>query len=152
MVHNEAAACSYNHGRQSLLQKIQGLLQGHHSLFNKNIFLQVIAPLFHVLCSSLVPYVIYSSLLTNLTMLQILSTIFSSGDPTPTLYLSAIAYAFVLIVQPGMEGGRNCYSDEHYLPTFFYVRTVLLSAFGYQNLFLSLFILCLSKFPIISDA
>ncbi|KAE9603742.1 putative glycosyl transferase, family 14 [Lupinus albus] len=21
-------------------------------------------------------------------------------------------------VQPGMEGGRNCYSDEHYLPTF----------------------------------
>ncbi|XP_047962321.1 glycosyltransferase BC10-like [Salvia hispanica] len=23
--------------------------------------------------------------------------------------------------KPGMEGGRNCYSDEHYLPTFFYM-------------------------------
>ncbi|XP_051150607.1 glycosyltransferase BC10-like [Andrographis paniculata] len=23
--------------------------------------------------------------------------------------------------RPGMEGGRNCYADEHYLPTFFYM-------------------------------
>ncbi|KAL6508511.1 hypothetical protein OROHE_021644 [Orobanche hederae] len=29
--------------------------------------------------------------------------------------------------KPGMEKGRNCYSDEHYLPTFFHVRTIVLS-------------------------
>jgi hypothetical protein len=24
-------------------------------------------------------------------------------------------------LQPGMEDGRNCYADEHYLPTLFHV-------------------------------
>lgn len=27
-----------------------------------------------------------------------------------------------LVPQPGMEGNKNCYSDEHYLPTLFHVR------------------------------
>lgn len=40
-------------------------------------------------------------------------------------------HLFLLIKQPGMEKGRNCYSDEHYLPTFFYVRTIVLSFCGY---------------------
>ena len=26
-------------------------------------------------------------------------------------------------LQPGMEDGRNCYADEHYLPTVFHVST-----------------------------
>lgn len=30
-------------------------------------------------------------------------------------------HAFFFVRQPGMDG-RNCYADEHYLPTFFHVR------------------------------
>lgn len=30
-----------------------------------------------------------------------------------------VAYCFIFL-QPGFEG-RNCYADEHYLPTLFYV-------------------------------
>lgn len=43
------------------------------------------------------------------------------------ILLSGFWHLFPLIKQPGMEKGRNCYSDEHYLPTFFYVRTIVFS-------------------------
>ncbi|KAK6131683.1 hypothetical protein DH2020_034590 [Rehmannia glutinosa] len=35
-------------------------------------------------------------------------------------YCKHYCHVFPLIEQPGMEG-RNCYSDEHYLPTYFYM-------------------------------
>lgn len=44
-------------------------------------------------------------------------------------------HSFLLFEQPGMEKGRNCYSDEHYLPTFFYVRTILPSFCVYLDVF-----------------
>ncbi|KAL0346891.1 UNVERIFIED_CONTAM: Glycosyltransferase BC10 [Sesamum calycinum] len=38
----------------------------------------------------------------------------------PSHFTEPVLSCISLIKQPGMEG-RNCYSDEHYLPTFFYM-------------------------------
>lgn len=53
-------------------------------------------------------------------------------------YVEPSQACFLLIEQPGMEGGRNCYSDEHYFSTFFHVRIAVHSVSELVNLTLSL--------------
>jgi hypothetical protein len=45
---------------------------------------------------------------------------------------------YVPPLQPGMEEGRNCYADEHYLPTLFHVSNSVHNDLFYLNLSLSL--------------
>ena len=56
----------------------------------------------------------------------------------------------VIYVQPGVESNKNCIADEHYLPTFFYVRICSLSFFLY--LFLSIIYIKFGVIYYLSDA
>jgi len=75
-----------------------------HFILFKLIYKLPLMDLFHFffLCFTTLDIVIMYSLLHNMCLYQCF-------------------YLFSL--QPGMEDGRNCYADEHYLPTVFHVST-----------------------------
>lgn len=113
VVLNEAAACYNNYGRQSIFYKVQTSLQGTMLLIvTCQIFLLIgwIVGSFHCF-----------HILNLITLFAVNSIILVVVRKNGICKDKKLCCSCFKLLQPNMEGGRNCYSDEHYLPTFFSV-------------------------------